>query len=266
MAVFLSASDENARRTRQGHFFLGGWVASEEDWSRFFTPAWQERVLDGPPPIPYLHMTEMRSQRWRSEYGLSKLQADDRIDEALAVIDTMPSLYPIGIYIDGGYFREELKETKIVVSSGGAKIFEPDYICFLGYAYTLLRYLEAVHPEAERIDFLVERNGDVTKHIQEFHSHFAHDLEAIGKGSLVKLVGELIPSGKERAPLQAADVLCWHTGRAREPETMDASDVRRYKLLAHRKGTRLPFSNSNIVRLKSELLERAPNNLIRWGP
>jgi hypothetical protein len=55
------------------------------------------RVLDGPPRIPYLHMTEMRSSGWRNEHGLSRLDADDRIDSAITVIDQMQSLYPIRI-------------------------------------------------------------------------------------------------------------------------------------------------------------------------
>jgi hypothetical protein len=32
-----------------------------------------------------------------------------------------------------------------------------------------------------------------------------------------RLVGELIPGGKDRVPLQAADVLCWYTN-AQGPE------------------------------------------------
>src|SRR5579862_4656280 len=61
MAVFVSASDETAGRGQADLFFFGGWLGPEEDWSRFFVPAWQERVLDGPPKIPYLHMTDIRS-------------------------------------------------------------------------------------------------------------------------------------------------------------------------------------------------------------
>ena len=86
MAVFVSGLDETAGKTHRDTFLLAGFVAPEHDWSRFFAPAWQERVLDGPPAIPYLHMTEIRSPKWREKYGLSKLEADDRIDTAIALI------------------------------------------------------------------------------------------------------------------------------------------------------------------------------------
>jgi len=68
MAVFISASDEAAGKNQRDPFLFAGFVAPEKDWSRFLAPAWQERVLDGPPSIPYLHMTDIRSPQWRSDY------------------------------------------------------------------------------------------------------------------------------------------------------------------------------------------------------
>jgi hypothetical protein len=265
MAVFVAASDENAGQNQRERFFLGGWLAPEDDWSRFFAPAWQERVLDGPPRIPYLHMTDIRSSGWRAERGLSRLDADGRIDAAITLIDGTMSLLPIVIDADAGHFRDQMKGTKIVVKSGAAKNFEPDYICFLGYAFHVLNHLEEFHPEAEKVDFVVEVNGEITKHIQEFHSHFPADLQTIGRESLIKLVGELIPAGKDRIPLQAADVLCWHIGRARQPETMDADDVRRYQKLTRRQGIRVTLSEDMIEALRSAVLQRAPNKHIRIG-
>jgi len=63
----------------------------------------------------------------------------------------------------------------------------------------------------------------------------------------------LIPGGKDRVPLQAADVLCWHTARAQNPETMDEADRRRYSLLAHRKGTREQFTDEQIAQMADAL-------------
>lgn len=266
MAVFLSASDENAGKDQRSDFFFGGWLAPENDWSAFLAPAWQEQVLDGPPKIPYLHMTEIRSPAWREKNGLSRLDANDRIDAAIKIIDAMACLHPIGIDVHAGDFRDELKEQKIVVASGAAKDFEPDYLCFLGYAYVVLKYVEKFYPDADKVDFVVERNGDITKHIQEFHSHFAANLEFIGEPGLVKLVGELIPAGKDRIPLQAADVLCWHTGRFRNPETMDADDVRRYGTLVQKKGARVPFTREMLHKLKLSILDASPSGIMRIAP
>jgi hypothetical protein len=36
-----------------------------------FAPAWQERVLDGRPQIPYLHVTEIRRREWHFRRGES---------------------------------------------------------------------------------------------------------------------------------------------------------------------------------------------------
>lgn len=221
----------------------------EEDWSYFFAPAWQERVLNGPPPIPYLHMTEIRSSSWRIERGLSRAAAEDRVDEAFSIIDTMGSFYPIGVYLDAGHVRDSFAEIKVVKSSGGAKPFDPDYLCFLTYAYAVLSYLDLERPEAEKVDFIVEQKGHITKYIEDFHSTLADGLTALGSPSLACLVGKLIPGEKDRIPLQAADLLCWYS--ARKPGTMEAGDRRRYSKIAHRKGSRIHLTNDLISKMKA---------------
>lgn len=248
MAVFFSASDENSGKTHRDTFFFGGFVAPEEDWSRYFVPAWQERVLDGPPAIPYLHMTEIRSEQWRVQYGLSRTAADKRIDDAFAVIGSMGSLYPVGIYVDGGHVLDKFSTTKVVAPTGGAKAFEPDYLCYLAYAYSVLLYVETSHPEAERVDFIVETKGQVTKLVQEFHSTLAEGLKALGRTGIGNLVGRLVPGSKDMVSLQAADVLCWHTARYMA-RTMDADDERRYSTIAHRKGFRHHLTNEQVSQI-----------------
>ncbi len=254
MAVFVSGSDESAGKNQRDTFLFAGWVGPEQDWSQFFAPAWQERVLDGPPKIPYLHMTDIRSAQWRSKYGISKLQADDRIDEAFSLIRQMHTFLPVGISLDAGLVRDRFATTRVVDKTGAAKPFDPDYICFLAYVYLVLSHVEMDHPEAEKVDFIVERKGHVTKYIQQFHSTIARGLEALGQPSLGRLVGDLIPAGKERVPLQAADVLCWHSARYEHPETMDADDLRRYGIIAHRKGHHWKIPPSDISKLEAALL------------
>ena len=234
MAVFVAASDESSGRTPKDPFYFAGWVGLEEDWSRFFIPAWQERVLDGPPSIPYLHMTEIRSPEWRSKYGLTRLQAEDRVDAAFTLLDTMATLYPVGIHVNAGLFRDKFADSKVVAPKRKGRPFDPDYLCFLGYAFHILEYIAHEYPDAEKVDFIVERNGVIPRYIQEFHSQIPNCLRALGDPSLAELVGELIPGDKTRVPLQAADVLCWHT--ARPAESMGIEDRRRYAKFAHRRG------------------------------
>lgn len=251
MAVFVSASDENTA-TDKSEFLCAGFLAPEEDWSNYFAPAWQERVLDGPPPIPYLHMTDIRSRKFRDDHGLSRVDADSRLDEAIRVIGGLGSLRAVLIDINARHFRETMSDMKFIASTGGIKDYHhPDYFCFQAYVFALLMYVEKWHPDAEKVDFIVERNGEITKHIQTFHSNMAAVLEQRGKSSLARLVGELIPGGKDRIPLQAADVLCWHIGRARNPETMDDDDIRRHDSLSEIRGIRVPIEDSVVSTIKA---------------
>src|SRR5262252_1267158 len=94
----------------RGPFLFAGYVGPERDWSKFLVPAWQERVLDGPPRIPYLHMTEIRSNEFRNTVGITRPAANARVDEAVDVIDTMGSLYPIAVQVDGSHFRDAFAE------------------------------------------------------------------------------------------------------------------------------------------------------------
>jgi hypothetical protein len=75
------------------------------------------------------------------------------------------------------------------------------------------------------------------------------------------LVGELIPDGKDRVPLQAADVLCLFTEVPRG--NLDDKNIRRYKVIALRKGTRLNLTNSDITKLWTAIIgvERKKNSV-----
>lgn len=252
MAIFLSASDETSGSTQRDPFFRAGFVAPQSDWCDFFAPAWRERVLNGPSAIPYLHMTDIRSKQWREKYGLSRREGERRVDAAFEVIDTMGSLYPIGIRTDAGFVRDQFAASKVLLSSGAAKSFHPDFLCFLGYAYAVMLYVHKKHPEAEHVDFLVEQNGEITKHIREFHATLATGLAQLKRPGLSRLVGDLIPGGKDRIPLQAADVLCWHDAR-RVAGKLDAGDESRYYKIAHRWGFRWEWSNGTLTELAKVL-------------
>jgi hypothetical protein len=197
-------------------------------------------------------MTDIRSRQWREKYGLSQSAADARVDEAFILIRSMGTLYPIGTHLDAAHFRDRSAKLKVVVSTGGAKSFEPDYICFLAYAVLVLDYLDKCHPEAEKVDFIVERKGDVTKHVQEFHSHMAKHLKILGSPSLSRLVGDLIPGDKDCVPLQAADLLCWHSARSTS-KTMDAPSQRRYAAIAHNPGCLKELDRNLVGQLMSSL-------------
>ena len=259
MAVFLAASDETSGANAFGLYHYAAWVAPEPDWSLYFTPAWQQRVLDGPPQIPYLHMTEMRSKSWRAKWRITDLDMDDRLDEAAVVIQTLGSLYPFKLTIDASTFRPLYRPHKVVVASGAHKDFQPDFLAFMSYAYAVLFYVNKKHPDAEKVDFLVENNSEITKHIYELYKEMPSALTRIGMQHLIPLVGEFIPGGKDRAPLQAADYLCWHIQRA-EANNLDDRDARRWNTMAVRKGFNLPMPMGVITGLAEAFAKHGEEN------
>jgi hypothetical protein len=93
MAVFVSYSDETETGSLSD-FLVSGYIADEKLVWPFFAAAWQERVLGGPPKIPFLHMTQIRNLEWRSTEGngISKLDSEDRITAAVNLLATCGDL------------------------------------------------------------------------------------------------------------------------------------------------------------------------------
>jgi hypothetical protein len=116
----------------------------------------------------------------------------------------MGSLYPIAIAVDASHLKSAFRETKVRRAEAKqfeAKPFEPDYLCFLAHAHTVLDYVHEKHLHVERVDFIVEQKNYVTRYINEFHSTLAAALKSIGRPDLSPLVGTLNVGDKERIPL-----------------------------------------------------------------
>ncbi|MGE0444041.1 MAG: hypothetical protein AB7P99_02335 [Vicinamibacterales bacterium] len=215
MAVFQAVADESDGPDQQGAFLFGGFVAPAQDWNNWFDPAWEDRVIKRKPVIPYFHMVEMRSPSWRAAIGLGSAEAESRIDEAARVIGSSGSLHLVRTQLDGGVFREVFKATKVVRTGHqpGWYPLEPDYLGFLGFAYGALEWVADNYPDAETVDFLVERKSKVTHRIGDFHKTLGDALREKGKPHLVRLIGSLNSGEKNRVPLQAADMAMWHLRR-----------------------------------------------------
>ena len=256
MAVFLAASDEtNCGKYHEGTFFYCGFLAPEQDWANIFEPMWDARVLKGPPRITEFHVTDLKHKPWCKENGIDPDEANLRIDEAFGVISEIPSLTPIACELNGGHLRKVF-ETQVKFSTGAHRQFEPDYLSFIGYVIGVLEHVRLSHPEAQKVNFLVERNGEITKRIQEFYGTIPANLELLGDSGLAKLMGEIIPEGKDCTPLHAADLLCWYTRRA-HLQTLEPKDLERYSVIAKRKGARIALSDEQLECLYSACIETA---------
>ena len=132
--------------------------------------------------------------------------------------------------MDGGHCRDLFDGARIVRKGPqlGAYRFEPDYLAFLGFADAVIHYVANEHPDAERVDFVVERKTLVTHHLEEFVDDLSEVLERAGRPrNAAGLIGQPMPGDKTRVPLQAADLALWHLQRCHSGQ-YDRTDERRY--------------------------------------
>ena len=139
---------------------------------------------------------------------------------------------------------------QLLAGSGGRKRYEPDYYAFVIYAFVVLNRVKIRFPNAEKVDFIVERKSSLTTHIQEFYESLPTALKHVNREDLLPLMGDFIPAAKERVPLQAADFLCWHSRRA-DARMLDETDMRRWNPMAKKKG----FNFTAPERLMASLAE-----------
>jgi hypothetical protein len=246
-------------------FFHCGWLAPETDWWNVFAPLWDMRVLKGPPRIPYFHMTQMKSKHWCKEHGIDRAEAEFRIDEAFGVIDAIPSLVPLNCEFKAGDLLDIFKQ-KVNFKSGARQRFEPDFLGFIGYADEVLGYLEANHPEATKVDFVVEAKGKTTNRMMEFFAGMPASYAEMGLQRRAELIGAFIPIVKRddvpdslrdhRPPTQVADLLNWYTRRSYE-KSLDNKEARRYRKIAARPAPgRFPLSKGNMESLYARVTGR----------
>jgi hypothetical protein len=231
MAIFVSNSDESAG----GRFFHhAGLIGPELDWDQKFVPEWQRFVLNRAPKIPYLHMTEIRSAEWRKKHKLTDTDAHLRVNAAVNILKGMPQIFQICSTVNLDdlqeigplYFRKNAASKK--------RKLEADHLCSLSYFFTVIATVHRLFPHVQRVDFVVENKKDTFSEITRLYGDFV-DATTDMCPELHDLFGELIPGGKDRVPLQAADLLCWHTQRA-ELKTLEGIDAVRYAALAERSG------------------------------
>ena len=228
MSVFTCVADESADQNPRRNYFYGGFAAPEMDWDVFFAPAWKERVLDGPPTIPYLHIADFLDRKWCERHGLSPRSANHRLDEAARVIRSMGSLIPVMVFVDQAMYERILRSYEFrAVSTDLQRRLDPDYVLFIYFAAAQLHRIHAQRPEAERVNFCVEQNGPITRFLRGFHNVMADTLTQLKHPELAALVGEFRSVGKEYIPAQAADMLAWHA-RRNARGALDREGTRRY--------------------------------------
>jgi hypothetical protein len=263
MSVYVGYSDEASVGDANGEFLVSGYVANETEWP-WFAKAWQERVLDGPPKLPFFHMTEMRSRGWREDCRISRMQAEDRIDEAVSVIRATGSLYAIGSVILQADIKEVIHARFPNRKAVPPGLDEPDYFCHLAFFYMAINDVSKRYPDVEKINFFVaKKNKVITRNLEAFPEQVRSLLNAVPP-HLSDLMGDILPADPDHfLPLQAADAISWHLQRyygdkraGREHDRTD--EARMWRLLKEQDGQLNEWNREMLEELCSALDKLEP--------
>lgn len=251
MTVYVAYSDESATPDNDGPFIVGGYVTPALAWPDF-SKKWAENVLLPAPEIPYMHVVELRSKVFRAKHGLTW---EDNLAKVAAASKTIYDHKDVWACF-GAISRQKLQEIYRKIEKSGRRyqefLKEPDYMCFLSYAFYLIAHVSDLRPEVTRIDFVVSKKQRVSHYYSKFQEEMRDFLNDYNP-ALGKLVGDLIPANMEdRVPLQAADVLCWHLQKhysnAVEPE-----DVSNLNLLMESSGTGHTWTEKELEEFASNI-------------
>lgn len=255
MAVFVAGLDETNTQGEDPVFVSGGYLAPEADWSQYFANSWDERVLNyRGRRIPYFHTTELRSQTFRKKHGISSLDADGRMNEAARIIRSAGYLRIVSTEISAASLRKLVIEPVRRVGVGLKRTAKtPDFYCFLSFVITCIKGVRQEFPDAEKVDFLVERKDKVTPMLVASRDDI---IEGVSPEDAA-LVGEILPVGKERVPVQAADFLMWHIQRLFSGTLTAPSDQRRCASLFSKPGYHGEWNDDMLRKLGDRFVARA---------
>ncbi len=226
MSVYVSNTDESqSKDQKSGQFFIAGYVADEQKWPDF-SKRWNEEVISSDPPIPYLHMVDIRSQTWRDKHELSRAEADEKVNKAVAVIAQTDFITAYCAHISECAYNKMHDVLKAKDPAMAAKS-HIDYLCFGAYSVLLLKKLAVDDPTLRKVIFNISRKKGVSHHLE----HSLHDatLEMLENRhpKFAPMFGDVLALNMDdHMPLQSADVFCWHLQRSysmskpEDPDTM----------------------------------------------
>jgi hypothetical protein len=207
MAVYTAYSDEAGVANPSGEFLVCGYLGTESVWDDV-RRAWQERVLDGPPKISELHMTEIRSVHWRNKVGMSFNDSENRVAEAVRVIFSTGALDAVASVIKRSMLYEVFPKPPKKRNAIGLDV--PDYVCYLAYIQIMLLRAKKLHPDATKVNFVFAEKEETKKGMKAIVEVTRRFLAA-EMPEMSALFGDFVAKRPEsEIALQAADLICWH--------------------------------------------------------
>ena len=212
MCVYVSYTDET--EVKNGRFLIAGYVANETDWPKF-SEQWDKEIIKSEPPIPYLHMVDIRSKEWRDKHGITREQAEEKVNRAVDLIYRSSGL--ITAYVSNISTTKHTEMSKSIEGQGAE--FKrhhnyPDYFAFIAYLWGTLNDVASHEPRLRKIVYFVSRKRYVSHYLESVREAFARALRELNS-HLEEFLGDVLPLDmQDHMPLQAADVLCWHLQRS----------------------------------------------------
>jgi hypothetical protein len=255
LAVYWAYSDEAGVGDPRGEFLVAGYIAEESEWPHIIN-AWRGRVLDGPPVIPYLHVTEIRSTAWREKQSVSWLDAERRIDEAMRVLYSSGALFAVTSVMRRADLQELFHKRYAKRKHIPTHVAEPDYLCYLSYVAVVLNRAYNFYPDAEIVNFVVSEKQDVTQGLRQVFDATRLYLNEF-EPAIAPLLGQMIPASMEKElPLQMADALCWHLQRYHSGKFNRTEESRMWMLLKERNGQEDKWSREGLEESARSWFER----------
>jgi hypothetical protein len=199
-------------------------------------------------------MTEIRNEEWRQTLRLAFNDSEERIAEAIRVIMSSGGLCAVVSKMLRSHFQNTLQQKfkghNLKLPRG---LDQPDYLCYVGYLQRLLIHIYNTRPEATRVDFVVAKNGKLTRYLEEFQ----RDVKDLVGPPLDQLVGTFTPGSMPYEPgIQAADFLLWHMQRY-FARTMSLRHEFNLALLGDTSGVLQEYSEADMQVLGERLVTRA---------
>jgi len=264
MPVYTAYSDESGVADLAGEFLVCGYLGTEPVWD-CVRRAWQERVLDGPPKILDLHMTDIRSSYWRAKVGMAFNDSEIRVAEAVRVIYSTGALDAVASVIKRSMLHEVFpKQTGSRRSKTG--LDNPDYVCYMAYFQLVLNRVKKLHPDATKVNFVFAEKQE-TKKGMEMVVEATRRLFAAEDPEVAELFGECKSSTPEKEiGLQAADLISWHLQCNYRGGFPPTDENRMWYLLKRRDGDLHEWSKEVLQEFADEIASHSAQEVIGIEP
>src|SRR5688572_28383837 len=113
-------------------------------------------------------MRTVWNKTWQEKHGMTGTDAFWAVEEAAAVIYT-GTLYPLTSALSMTDFKTLVTDPLEKVGGLGEIIEDPDYLCFMMLVLVAMHAVHIHHPEATRVDIMIERSEKTTENLKAFH-------------------------------------------------------------------------------------------------